>query len=208
VLSMPSRPHSPRLGKFCVKFYVSDPATLDLAEAIPIFHRWIQSKRVDGLLIDVADYRHVPDGPGVVLIGHEADYFLDQMEGPLGLLYNRKRENEGSNVYRLRRAMKSALTACRALEEEPDLAAKNFRFDGRRLRFIVNDRLLSSNGVVAIRGDLDTVLRDLYPECSPQIETRTSDPRERYTLDVDSGAEVDIATLLSRLEPRELRSAE
>ena len=189
-----------------MKFYARDPGTLDLAEAIPIFHRWIQSNRVDGLLIDVADYRHVPDGPGVVLVGHEADYFLDEMEGPLGLLYSRKRETEGSNVYRLRRAMNCALTACRALEQEPELAAKGFRFFGGRLRFILNDRLLASNGLVAIRGDLDTVLRDLYPAESPRIETGSSDPRDRYTLDVDSGAELDVATLLTRLESRKLHS--
>ena len=205
---MPSNSDSYRLGRFCVKFYASDPATLDLAVAIPIFHRWIQSNRVDGLLIDVADYRHVPDGPGVVLVGHDADYSLDQMEGPLGLLYNRKREAEGSNVYRLRRAMQSALTACRALEQEPELAAKDFRFDGGRLRFIINDRLLSSNGVVAVRGDLDTVLRELYPGQSPRIETGTSDPRDRYTLDVDCGAEVDVATLLTRLQSRKPRASE
>ncbi len=203
---MPNPANSNRLGRYCLKFYAGHPETLDLAEAIPIFHRWIHTNRVDGLLIDVADYRHVPDGPGVVLVGHEADYFLDEMEGPLGLLYNRKREAEGSNVYRLRRAMKSALTACRALEQEPELAAKNFRFAGGRLRFIINDRLLSSNGVVAIRGDLDTVLRDLYPGRSPRIETGTSDPRDRYTLDVDSGADVDIATLLTRPESRKLRA--
>ena len=202
---MPSSRKSYRLGRFCIKFYARDPGTLDLAEAIPIFHRWIQSGRMDGLLIDVADYRHVPDGPGVVLVGHEADYFLDQMEGPLGLLYNRKQETEGSSVYRLRCAMKSALTACRTLEREPELAAKEFRFAGGRLRFIINDRLLSSNGVAGIRSDLDTVLRDLYPGQSPRIKTGTSDPRDRYTLDVDSGAEVDIATLLTRLESRKLR---
>ena len=205
---MPSSAQVPRLGRFCVKFYARDPRALDLAEAIPIFHRWIQSDRMDGLLIDVADYRHVPNGPGVVLVGHDADYFLDEMEGPLGLLYNRKHEAEGSNVYRLRRAMKNALTACRALEREPELAAKEFRFAGGRLRFIINDRLLSSNGVVAIRGDLDTVLRDLYPGHRPRIETGTSDARDRYTLDVDSGAEVDIATLLTRLESRKLHASE
>ena len=193
-----------RLERFCVKFYASDAGSLDLADAIPIFHRWIRSNRVDGLLIDVADYRHVPDGPGVVLIGHEADYFLDRMEGPLGLLYNRKRESEGSNVYRLRRALKTALTACRILEQEPEAAAKGLRFDGGRLRFILNDRLLSSNGVGAIRDDLDTVLRDLYPDETTTLEAGTSDPRDRFTLDIRSGEPVDVATLLQRLESRNL----
>jgi len=199
---MPNRSDSNGLGRYCVKFYAGHRGTLDLAEAIPIFHRWIQSNRVDGLLI--ADYRHVPDGPGVVLIGHEADYFLDEMEGPLGLLYNRKRESEGSNVYRLRHALKTALTACRILEQEPEAAAKGLRFDGGRLRFILNDRLLSSNGVGAIRDDLDTVLRDLYPDETTTLEAGTSDPRDRFTLDVRSGEPVDIATLLQRLESRNL----
>ena len=203
---MSTQKDNPELGRFCVKFYVGDPGTLDLTEAIPIFHRWIQSNRVDGLLLDVVDYRHVPDGPGVVLVGHDADYFLDVMEGPLGMLYSRKRPSEGSNVYRLRRALGCALTACKALEQEPELAAKGFRFEGGRLRFIINDRLLSSNGVVAIRDDLDTVLRDLYPAQTMRIQAGSADPRERYTLDVESGSAVDVATLLKRLESRKLRS--
>ena len=121
------------------------------------------------------------------------------------MLYNRKRASEGSNVYRLRRAIGCALDACRALEEEPELAAKNFRFEGGKLRFILNDRLLSSNGVVAIRDDLDTVLRDLYPDRSLRIQSGTDDPRDRYSLDVESGDSVEIATLLQRLESRKLR---
>ena len=42
-------------------------------------------------MIDVANYAHVPKGPGVALIGHGTDYFIDEGEGRLGLLYNRKR---------------------------------------------------------------------------------------------------------------------
>ena len=64
--------------------------TVDLAAAIPVFHRWIQQQALPGLLLDVADYRHVPEGPGVVLVAHEAIYGLDQGGGRLGLLYNRR----------------------------------------------------------------------------------------------------------------------
>ena len=39
-------------------------AALDLTPAIDVFHRWIQNDYGDHLLLDVADHRHVPAGPG------------------------------------------------------------------------------------------------------------------------------------------------
>ena len=192
-----------RLERFCLKLFVDEPGKLDLGQAIPIFHRWIQAGSVDGLLIDVADYRHVPDGPGVILIGHEADYFLDEMEGPPGLLYNRKKIDEGSEIYRLRSAMKHLLGACRQLEREEEFTA---RFDGTRLRFIINDRLVSSNGVASIREAFDTLLTDLYPGQTPIVTAGTADPRDRYTLDVTTLEPTDMATLISRLEARTLKN--
>ena len=35
----------------------------------------------DELMIDVADYKHVKHGPGVVLVGDANDYYLDEGEG-------------------------------------------------------------------------------------------------------------------------------
>ena len=58
--------------------------SVDLGAAIPVFHRWIQDRVCPEMLIDVADYRHVPNGPGVVLMGHEASYSLDNTKGRLG----------------------------------------------------------------------------------------------------------------------------
>ena len=55
-----------------------------------MFHDWIQNQRLDELLIDVVDYRHVHDGPGVILIAHDAHYAFDTSEGRLGLLYSRR----------------------------------------------------------------------------------------------------------------------
>jgi len=50
-----------------VKIFVHEPTSIDLADAIPVFHRWIQEAVLNELVIDVADYRHVPAGPGVML---------------------------------------------------------------------------------------------------------------------------------------------
>src|SRR5229473_5672560 len=73
-----------------VKVFARQPAPIDQGDAIAVFHRWIQNRECPEMLIDVADYRHVPDGPGVMLIGHEASYSLDNTKGRLGLLYSRK----------------------------------------------------------------------------------------------------------------------
>src|ERR1700689_1480437 len=56
---------------------------IDLEPLIPIFHSWIEGKIFEELLLDVADYRHVPEGPGVVLIGLQADYGGDKTVGRL-----------------------------------------------------------------------------------------------------------------------------
>ncbi len=127
-----------------VKIFARNDSEADLSAAIAVFHRWIQENACPELLIDVADYRHVPDGPGVMLIAHEANYSLDQTGGRLGLLYNRKKAEAGSTEDKLRQAYDAALAACKRLEAEPLFAGK-LRFDGRDCEVIFNDRLLTPN---------------------------------------------------------------
>ena len=81
--------------KFQVKLYTR-AGEIELEKLVPVFHEWIRVKKIpDELLIDVADYAHVPQGPGVVLIGHQSDYYLDVADKRPGLLYSRKRGFEG-----------------------------------------------------------------------------------------------------------------
>ena len=56
----------------------------DLEPLIPIFHGWIQDQVSEELLLDVADYRHVPAGPGVMLIGLEGGLQRGQHRRPPG----------------------------------------------------------------------------------------------------------------------------
>jgi hypothetical protein len=128
-----------------IKLLLKDAAGLDLEPIIPIFHSWIQGQVFEGeLLIDVADYRHVPDGPGVMLIGHESDYSLDNTDGRLGVRYSRKAVLEGSNQDRLRQALRATLKACERLESDPRLNGK-VQFDGQNIQIELNDRLLAPN---------------------------------------------------------------
>lgn len=129
---------------FRVKFFVQPDLRPDLGAAIPVFHRWIQESRLEEMLIDVADYQHVPGGPGVLLVAHDAFYSLDQAEDRLGLLYTRRTELEGSTQEKLRHAFAAAARACAELEKEPEFAG-HLVFSGAECEFSVNDRLLAPN---------------------------------------------------------------
>lgn len=128
--------------KFQVKLYTK-AGEIELGTLIPVFHEWIREKKIpDELLIDVADYAHVPQGPGVVLIGHQSDYYLDVADDRPGLLYSRKRGFEGDFQAGIDDAFRRALRACQLLEEESDLG---FEFSTSEVFFRVQDRLRAPN---------------------------------------------------------------
>ena len=104
-----------------VKLFLMAESEPDLDQVVNAFHTWIQEQPFEELLLDVADYRHVHHGPGIVLIGHEAYYSLDDTDGRLGLRYNRKATMAGSNADRLRQATQAALRASARLQEDPRL---------------------------------------------------------------------------------------
>ncbi|HVY91410.1 MAG TPA: hypothetical protein VHA14_01630 [Bryobacteraceae bacterium] len=109
-------------------------------EVVNVFHRWIKDSVCPELLIDVAEYNHVPAGPGVLLIGLEANYSLDNRENRPGLVYNRKASDEGTFQEKLAQAHAAALAACDRLENETSL-----KFDRNNIEVFVNDRLLAPN---------------------------------------------------------------
>jgi len=117
---------------------------LDLDAVVNIFHSWIQDQVCEELLLDVADYRHVHHGPGVVLIGHEADYSIDNTDGRLGIRYNRKAPGEGSKQNRLSQSVRATLKAALRLQEDGRLNGK-CNFNGREIEIFINDRLLAPN---------------------------------------------------------------
>jgi hypothetical protein len=127
-----------------LKIFIEDAAAIDLGDAIPVFHKWIRGSVCPEMLIDVVDYRHVAAGPGVMLIGHEADYSFDNRENRLGLLYNRKGALDGTLQSRLEQAHGAALVACDRLEQEAPFR-RRLKFNRNALEVSINDRLLAPN---------------------------------------------------------------
>ena len=136
-----------------------------------IFNSWIQTTP-DEVLIDVADYSHLDEGPLTLLVGHEANYSLDNHSAEMGLLYSRKQPADGDLTERLVSAFKAALTACRRLEEEPSLAGK-VKFRSGDVSLVANDRLNAANdddGENALRAALDPVLAQLFAGTEYAVE--------------------------------------
>ncbi len=191
--------------KYEVKIFVDETSEVEPAEFIPVFHRWIQEQRLPELLIDVADYRHVHHGPGVVLVAHDAQYAMDAAEGKPGLLYSRRRETHPSRAMlqspaeRLRSVLHDALTACQQLEAEPAFQGR-LRFRGNELVLWCNDRLVpnTSETYATLAQQVQDCAGALYPQQTVQV-IRVSDRTGRLgvVVRVDEGPEV--ATLLARL---------
>ncbi len=179
-----------------VKFYLENPETVNLADYAAIFNAWIQQQRLEELLIDVADYLHVHNGPGIMLIGHEADYSLDNRLGRLGLLYNRKEQLDCTNQEKVVQAVRAALIAAQILEKENGL-----KFNGSELQIIVNDRLLVPNTeetFAALESDIKSLFNQLYDGAEYSL-SHNRDPRERFSVNVKTESKFDVDTLLKNL---------
>lgn len=145
-------------SKLVLKIYANPSATsVKPVDAVPVFHSWIQKQSIkDHLLIDVADYSHVPDGPGTVLVAHEANFYLDELDGRLGLTYSRKQPLPGPFADRLRFVHRALLDAAKLLTEDEAFAGR-IKFRPDEFTFKVNDRLLAPNTPAtfeAVRSDL------------------------------------------------------
>jgi hypothetical protein len=129
--------------RIAIKFFLQQP--IDAETLIPVLHRWIQEQSLSGhLLIDVARYEHVSDGPHIVLVGHEANISLDDMDGKWGLMYQRKRPMDGAFEQRFGAVLAATLEACSKLETEPELAGSvKFKTDEFDLKIL--DKLEAPN---------------------------------------------------------------
>ena len=186
-----------RLG---IKFYCSDGKEVPLVELIPVFHRWIQQRLTDATLIDVADYSHVVEGPGILLAAHEGNYALDESRGRRGLVYYQKFSEDAELAGVCARVARRALEACKQLESEPELNGR-LRFDAGAFELFSNDRLLAPNvpeAYEALAPQVDALASMLYGPQNSRIE-RESDPRERLTFYVTGPQGLGAASALARL---------
>jgi hypothetical protein len=177
------------------KIFTEGDLKIDPNNVVNVFHRWVAQQSLPELLVDVAELLHVPAGPGVVLVGLEADYALDHTGNHWGLVYRRKAPLAGTNADRFAQALRAAAHVAQLLEVEfPDL-----KFSRREFSLVVNDRELAPNTAAtfaAAKPELDTFLKDFLGHSDFSLALLDNDPRRRFGVMVKSAKPVDFEALV------------
>ncbi|MDK1022280.1 MAG: hypothetical protein QGD90_11670 [Candidatus Hydrogenedentes bacterium] len=150
------------LKQIDIKVFAEDASDVKATEFVAVLQRWIREHTVPGTLIDVADYSHIHNGAGVILVGHEYNLSVDYGDGRMGLLVHYKLPAEDSLEERIASAMKLAFNACSILEEEGEFKAR-LKFSRTDFRFLASDRLHAPN------------TDDVYAQVAPALEAAAKD---------------------------------
>jgi hypothetical protein len=180
-----------------LKIYLHQTEHFELEALIPVFHRFIRDRSLAELMIDVVDYSHVSNGPGVVLIGHAADYYVGELDGAFGLVFSRKRSAPPAET-RLSDAFQRLLNVAHLLEREGSMKLE-FRTNQYSLR--LTDRLHAPSDAASFEEAkiaATGLLGRLYEGAAISIE-RHSEPRGPLGLDIKIDASPAIETLLAKL---------
>jgi len=173
-----------RLG---VKFFIADSMSMPLEDFIPISHGWIQKQNVSGhLLVDVHNYSHIHNGPGILLVGHEGNFSLDMADGRPGLLYYRKAPTALPPAEHVASIIRSAVQACELLKKDARL---NFNAD--EFVIVANDRLHASNDHATFsefKPILTSALQQIWNGTRFDLTRSQMDPKERFAVTIQRAA--------------------
>lgn len=164
---------------------------------IPVFHRWIQKGQPGGIVVDVAEYTHIPHGPQVLLVAHEGIWTLDTSDGKPGMLYSQRRPEPDSGDP-LKRAVKECLKAVALLEQEPEAkGVLTFRTD--RIEVTANDRNAGPNETTTYAALEPAVTAVLEPLLGKLTLARETEPRRRAGVLATGTSRPSAADLLKKL---------
>ena len=191
--------------RLSVKFFFED-LSVDVDSFIPVFHRWIRENVVHNeLLLDVADYKHVLDGPAIFLIGHEADYVVDLTDARPGLMYVRKRDAGSDLADALGTTLSQALNGVKLTEDDVELKGKlKLRTDAATI--VLLDRLNYPNAAngdgadsaAAAQAQLSDNVAAIFGD-DATVTRVANDAREPLTFKLSAPSAPDVDTILSQL---------
>ena len=189
------------LYRFGLKLFVEPGISLNGGDCIPIFHRWIQAKSLDRLLIDVADYTHLVGGPSVLLVGYEGNLSVDYSDGRSGIVCTSKRPEAADSLPDRIVSVARTLFVAASLLESDEAFDGRLRFVLNELQFQANDRLLAplgNNSAAALEPSLQTFMETLYPHQSHHIGSSPSQTG-RVKIGLKAPEQVSLVSLLERV---------
>lgn len=172
-----------------IRQQLNAPISFELDDIVPIFQRWIQEDTIPGLLIDVANYKHVPNGPGILLIGDEGDYSLEMIDGQLFFVYDRKRQTGNNISESIRILLATAQAALQAIEDESSL---DLSIAEGATEITLLDRLQYPNEQAVFDAISNSVAHEVskaYDWANPKFHQQSMDQRRPLTLQIQAERE-------------------
>ncbi len=188
------------LQRIQVKIASDAPPTLNLDPFIEIFARWRKEKENPAEWVDLADYAHIPRGPGIVLVGQRCNFAFEMADPCPGVLYAARKGLTGSHFEKILVSLRSCLELSKRLVAEPEFpSGVHLRTDSLELRF--NDRLEAPNTTAT-----DEELRPAVRHALDQLFGRESydlvlqaDPTQCYGFSVRAKTAEPLDALLARV---------
>jgi len=183
------------LHRVCVRLLAEESSPIRDAEFVSIFHEWIRARALpDLVLIDVADYTHVPDGPGVLLVAHEVSIALGRPDGRLALVVQCRHAMSGEAIDAIASTVRHALRVADRLEAHPSLHGR-LTFDRSACRVEANDRLHAPNTDAAAQ-TMESIVRAaaarVFRSSIESVRRVANDSRERLAVDVALGSAAEM----------------
>ncbi len=152
------------LQKFDLKLFLTTSHDRDAVSdrLLAVFSRWRGEEGEE--IIDLQDYAHVPDGPGIVLVSKRWVLSVDWAAGRPGVLLSTRRRLQGSHDERFAQALQLLLEKAQRLLAEPEMQGAAQPNCGE-LQVTINDRVLFSGADEAesqLRGALESILDRVY----------------------------------------------
>ena len=185
--------------RIIVKLFIENPQDVQTEAVVHLFHRWIQGHAVEGLLIDVADYKHVFNGPGTILIGHEGDYAYTTSDGRAGLQYTLKQTSAESLNEALAIALRRAVDAAEKFQSDESLSDIHVNF--REIQIALADRLQYPNQPEVIAAVLPHVqsFTDVLFGGETVVQVADDDKRNLITFIVKAETPISLEDVVQRL---------
>ncbi len=164
------------LQRIDVKLLLDCPPDPDLDQFLVIFDRWRKADDHPADWVDLADYAHMPGGPGILIAGKRDTFSVNLNPPGPGLMTSVRRGLEGSLEDRFREALRRACEFNAAVMAEPEFPAE-FSVREGAWEIYVNDRLEFPN-----TDPTDRMVRPAVAAAlgvAPGLLTRDPDSRNR-----------------------------
>ncbi len=172
------------LQRVDLKLLLEAPADPDLDPFLVIFDRWRKAPGHPSDWVDLADYAHMPHGPGILIAGKRDTFSVNLNPPGPGLLTSVRGGLGGSLEQRFREAFRRAAELNAAVLGEPEFPPAMAPIEGA-WEIFANDRLQCPN-----TDGTDRLLRAPLAaalEVPPGAITRHSDPLGRLGYSVRAG---------------------